>query len=260
MGFKKHLIAGAAALAVSTGAYATPINIGGVVWDPDSIVDFFAEATLAEQQVQLVGDTLSGFGKITSFNSLSGPNEAQFCPSCELTFEFGGYTLAQVNGNDFVFNGGWMKMYVDHTPDYNIATGFSSANDGVLFLDLQAVEYFEAAYGASGTLFGTLTAGSILSPAPDETGTGAGFFSVVGGIAGSNFDTNTFTNIQTTQGVTDADLSFSSSFQPNSAPVGLPLRGTGEMQGDTIPEPSSLALIGLGILGLGAQMRRRKAA
>ena len=67
----------AAALALST-AQADPINVGGVVWDPDSIFDFSSTDTMIETIAGIVGTQISGYAKITSINGET--NQNVFCP------------------------------------------------------------------------------------------------------------------------------------------------------------------------------------
>ncbi|WP_448547371.1 PEP-CTERM sorting domain-containing protein [Thalassotalea fusca] len=241
MNIKKGLLAGVAALGLSLSAHASFINIGGVVWDPDSVnafpsaQDFFSSGNLFEGVAQNPGDVVTGFGIFDQFNSDEN-NAAAFCPGCELTFTFSmelvSYTPVAGNAGLFNFKDLAINIFVDHTPDYAATSATSS--DGNLWLALAA----PGALSGIGTDLGT---GS-------DTGTGSALLNVVGGLAADNFDTD---------GEKDGtDMVLSSSFQP-SGTDGV-LKGGFELTGDSIPEPASIALLGLGLLGF-AGSRRRKA-
>lgn len=260
---------------------ANALTVGGVTWNPDAGLDFTSQTNLFETPTVIVGQELSGIGWITAINGAAG-----FCSGCELTYQFGGYHLVDlspssvydpdgagpitaadygltdpvfdpvtftINYGKFQFTGGWLKVYVDTTPDFQFdaSDSIERATNGDLWLDLQAVD--TTGNNAGATLNGSLT--QLFSQG--IAGQGTGLFDVVGGLVAEYLDTNTQTG--------GRDLSFSSSFQPNSntgyvAPDGWTHFGTAEIHGESIPEPSVLALMGLGLLGLGLSRRQSKKA
>jgi hypothetical protein len=276
---KKQALALAFGAALTAGSVsAAPINVGGVVWDPNNLDDYFMTDTMYEQVATFTGQTSLGGNKyaFTGANTISGYGQivningdvTSFCPGCELTYQFGGFTLNQYidnngdgianTGDHISFTGGWAKFYVDDTPDFNNTSSASAGSEGganALWLDLASTTQ-TANYGTgslNGTLFSTLTTGSLGTAT--EGGNGFGNFDVVGGLADGNFDTNTQAN--------GSDLRLTSQFNPRTCapacPEGMNLTGGNTMIGDTIPEPGMLALFGAGLLGLGASaMRRRK--
>lgn len=252
--FTKILTAGTFAFA-SMAASAADITVGGVTWDPDynsfSGVDFVSTGTFtqwfstagingvgapnaAPVLPGTVGSMLQGVGEISVFNGSTN----HVCATCELTFSFGGlvydndltdgsvYDLAASQGS------GFFNIYFDNTADFdggNLSNqaDINNAVDGSLFLSLS---------------FDTLKESSGFLP---TTGHIDSFWSVSGGAAAGNFDTN--------EQLSGSDIEFSASVQFNGG------YGTsvGIASGNSIPEPTTLAIFGLGLLGLAGAARRK---
>jgi hypothetical protein len=243
MKFKKLSVALAAAAVMGVGsANAAIVSVGGVSWDTAAIFNFSSSGTLLENVVTTAGGVLSGVGRITNING-----DSNFCLSCELTFVFTGYTLdaAFLPNPNFSFSDGTFEFFVSAV-NSNFATG-TGFGDGTPWLSLKGVN---TNGGNAGSLVGNITNFAQFS------GQGNGFLDVVGGMAAPFLNTNSKGN--------GRDFFYTSSFQPiNGGPVAGVLThvGTADISGSSqVPEPGVLALLGLGLAGIGFARRNKKQA
>ncbi|WP_057179511.1 MULTISPECIES: PEP-CTERM sorting domain-containing protein [Colwellia] len=268
----KRALAIAVMVLTSFSASAGLINVGGVVWDPDHVDDFYGGAGVIYQELDLITKEISGFGRVTTLNGrdseIMGLSPTDLCPGCELTFHFGGYTISDVDdvGNiidaENEYEGGWMKFWVDFTPDASDATAslltFANTGDdgGTNALWLSLVGHIME--DTETTFKGIL--GSVAL-------TGQGALDVVGGglggLAAGNIDTTLMPNspLALPNG-TMTDITFTSGFTkfPTTQPIPgqLVAYGTANFSGSSIPEPGTLAVFALGLIALAIRVGNKR--
>lgn len=217
-----------------------------------------------ENVVLAPGDTLRGVGEISSIN---GNAISTYCSAaCELTFRFDNYVVSTISPTSVRFTGGVLNVYlafgaeVDFNPfsSGSSAADLAAATNGSVFLNLvgAVIDPFGNTLAANGNILppGTIQffGGGLLDV--DTTGTG---------LANDHYDTNVFPAAFNPGG--SADLVFDSSGSsanpphPGECPGGPEcIQGSATLNANVVPEPGTLALLGLAFGGLAFGLRRRK--
>ncbi|ALO33636.1 hypothetical protein CMT41_02070 [Colwellia sp. MT41] len=262
----KRALAIAVMVLASFSASAGLINVGGVVWDPDDGADLRGGSAIIYQQINILTLELSGYGRLTSINGY-----ADICPGCELSYQFGGYTISAdaAAAGDTNFKGGWMEFWVDTSPDILTVTdqekltlqntgGSDDDGDNLLWLALRGHIFA----GDETTFIGSSSLTGLLN--------GAGALDVVGGVAMWNFDTNMWplSNGSMTDIVFSGDFdSWSNGWVVNGVTQdsfdesGTAVRystGSADFHGYSIPEPNTLGIFALGLILLAFGVRIKK--
>lgn len=165
---------------------------------------------------------------------------------------------AVVRSTTALGSGGWLNMYLTNT-NYNSSYGPSGrlsqyGYNGIT--NIGGTLALSANFGM-GVAEDQLTS-TYISNFQNSTiaGFGQGYLDVTGGSFASHFDTNA--QLDPNGGTHDLFLKVTYGKTASSNTAGWTVDASGDVQGNAIPEPASLALFGLGLAGI-ACLRRRKA-
>jgi hypothetical protein len=257
---KKNLFAAAlCGLSMLVSGAASAVVVGGVDFGNILVGSHIETSTLAETLINGNGQNLMGYGQVNTVNG----TQNYAAGGQNLYFTFKNYISTGFTGAATGFTGGLINIYLGTLPNLlsqNSATNMAQIATLTPFAQL-------VGHGINGTTSTLNANGTLTGAAVNFLGTGlldatAGFGSA---------DVYNFFNSNTIAdgGNGFADVSLTSSgnnivLNPNDVCTGQAgqfcIAGTANLRGTTVPEPDVLALIGLGLLGMGASLRKRKSA
>ena len=258
----KKLIASAIlGLGLAASGSASAIIVGGVDFGSPATAHI-ETTTLAETFVNAPGQQLLGYGQINTVNG-----NLIYAGAERLYFTFA-YEVLTFSPTTATFHNGTIDVY--RLPTFNLLGQSSTANLALIGAGIPWATF--SGHAMNGTAIelnsaGLLTGGTL-------SYTGSGLLDITDGLgdvfnflnSSTIFDGNTetpgFADIAITTSGNNRVLNShddQTGCANGRATAGTwCLAGSADMRGDTVPEPGSLALVGLGILGVAALRRRRE--
>jgi hypothetical protein len=262
----KNLIASAiVGLGLAASGSASAIVVAGVDFGATGAVSHLETTTLAETLVTGNGQQLTGYGQINTVNG-----NISYAGSDRLYFVFDNYISQNFSATSTDFSGGQVRVYL--RPSFNLLDQSSAANFSLIQTGTPYA--ILGGHGLNGTT-ATLKANGVL------TGTtlsfsGQGLLDVTGGLPAVQAYLNSngigdgaggFADIVLTTSGNNAVLNpfdNTTGCLTGQAQAGqFCIAGSADLRGlaaRAVPEPGVLGLVGLGLVGMGISLRKRKAA
>ncbi|HET9114331.1 MAG TPA: PEP-CTERM sorting domain-containing protein [Burkholderiales bacterium] len=281
---KKSIYSALLASAVIAGVYATPasanIDISNWQLSLPGILDTGINQLTYGGESYVTNTPTSTPGVFTSTDTgvfnIGGYNNGQNLPlnGGQLTAVFTATDLTNLNGAapNYIFTGGNFSMYYNPTVVYGTtASNYYGAATGTQIANFTIADTNNPNTGGgflnadgSPTANGTVTLSSVPpatlngSPFLDSTGTPL-FQNILQGFVTANAseDTTANANNYTIDPKLVQALSGSSTTQ-NNLPYSIFISNGGQFKLQYIPEPATLALMGIGLLGIALTVRRKQ--